>query len=162
MRRGDGVLASRQLRSWGSLEEWGWTMGRKPSRSISVVALTLVVGLVVGMSPVGAHVNRRMGHVFRHVKVKIDREIISEFGDEDSNSPKIALPTCPDDKVVLGGGVSIGGASDPPEVAITASYPVESVDSAGEPIRGWFGRAAETDPTNEEWSFGAYVICANL
>ena len=142
-------------------------MGTKLSQSLNLVAVSLVVGLVLGMSPVGAHINNNVGHVFNHMKARVDREVVHKFAAASSESPKSLLVTCPgEEKVALGGGVSVGGSSGqpdaPPEVAVSTSELVEAPDTGGGSFRGWYGVAVETTPTDADWSLSVDVICANL
>lgn len=142
-------------------------MGTKFSHSLSLVVMSLVAGLVLGMSPVGAHINKNVGHVFHHVKARVDRQVVHDFAAASSESPKSLLVSCPGDKAVaLGGSVVVGGTSEepaaPPEVAIQISQLVEAPDTGGGSFRGWFGKAVETNPTNADWSLSVDAICANL
>jgi hypothetical protein len=141
-------------------------MGAKWARSLSLLAFGLVVGLILGMSPVGAHVNNRMGHIFSHVKDKVGLTWVDERSEEDSESQKTRIVNCPDGMQAIGGGASVwsdGGFDEDLPVAIQRSEPIDlPPDPDGGTNSGWGAKAVETSPTDVEWSLTIKVYCANL
>jgi hypothetical protein len=65
-------------------------------------------------------------------------------------SPKTVTATCPNGKVVLGGGGRISGAAG---LSITASYPSSNTV---------WTVTAERHSGSGNWSVRAYVVCATV
>ena len=125
------------------------------------LATGLVAGLIVGLTigPVGAHVNKKVGHIFKHVQEKTTRTQATESVAASAEERKSGTAPCPRGQKDVGGGVGITspGLFDPApaQVALRTSSP--TADETG-----WFGSAGATSATSEEWGLRVYAICDNL
>jgi hypothetical protein len=83
----------------------------------------------------------------------------ADHNDFNSNQMKMIGITCPSNQRLTGGGAMVfvsladpNGFKQP--IALTANTP--------DGFNGWFARAVETSPTDDDWDIIIYAICADV
>jgi len=117
----------------------------------------LVVGVLIGvflLTPAGAHVGRRVGHLFNeHIKPRVGYEVVTASITVPANESEFLSASCPAGKRPSGGGVSSlqsnGGHSTFQRVI--GSFPDGS---------GWTALVRNDAPDARTAS--VYAICVNL
>jgi hypothetical protein len=82
-----------------------------------------------------------------------DREIVVAESEENSDTEKTALASCPDGKRVIGGGANVY-PNDVDDVFVRDAYPSSAT--------GFFVEAQEALAVADNWQVAAYAICATV
>lgn len=137
------------------------TVQKARSRTVlSVLSAIVVVGLfsVFLMAPGSAHVNKKVGHVFGHIKNKMGYEVVTADFTVSAGGFLRDTADCPEGKEVLGGGMQVvGEGSSDFDTLIQESAPGTV---GGGQTHLWLVSMQNTD--NEEHDVAIFAVCANV
>jgi hypothetical protein len=115
---------------------------------------SLAAGMLAGLLVCSSSVMSAPDSNQSNNKYSLGREMVEVFSEVNSDDFKLLTATCPEGKVVVGGGIGIVPANDP-ALQVTNSAVLAGTDNV------WIVGAMENRDYPGDWWIAAQAICVN-